>query len=470
MNDRDTEKMLRQLGKKIQINQEHKMELRKSFSTQKKARNHYIRYIAVACISIFALAAAFSVWFTPINKVQADSLKVQNYMTYLEVESSYDFSIAEYNGDLYIPNVQEGIYKYSGEKQVKIYTGNVSLVKVSPEGGKLVFVQEGDIGVLDLKTLQSKILLQSDNKTAYESPAWFDEESILFTKLTIQEPSSSYYDFNSGEIIKLRLENLTQTKVADGINASYIPVTDSLLYQRGENIIIKGLKSNTEKIIDKGEQPIASRDGKAIAYAKLHIENERIAENVMIEKVLQNLWVAEGKNYEQKTMITNNIVLEDINKEEWLKNLKPSEELQILSLSGRFSYQFPTWSSDSRTIYALRRDYADRTAVVVKIELGRESLSAEMIVERFMQSIILQDEDYQRSLQAVEMKVVEDLKDKKILAYQIMGRGQENSEVFVDVEIRYDGVKEAASKPFRIRFYVSNETGQKYIMNMMELK
>lgn len=471
MNDKEIEEMLKNLGNKITIDQEHKKGLRNTFEVSKiNVTRNFMKYIAAACIVLLIFTVSFSLLFTPTSKVEADSLKVQNYMTYLGIDSKADLSIAEYRGVLYIPNINEGIYKFDGKTYQKIYSGRVSLVKISPEGKKLAFYEEGNIGILDLMTLKSEILLRSDSDIAYESPAWFDESTIIFTKRVIQDPTSSYYEFNIGEIFKLYLDNQKQTKIADGINATYIKSTDSLLYQKSENIVVLDLKTNVEKIIDKGEQPVASTDGKAIAYSKLHIVYENIDKNVVVERVLQNLWIADGISYARKTMITNNIVLEDINIDEWLKNLKPSDETQMLSLSGRYSYQFPTWSSDSKLVYAIRRDYSTKEAVVIKIELGKEELSAKTVVERFLQAIILKDEDYQNSLIAFEANSIDVLKENKLVSYRIIDQGEELKTDFIDVELNYIATNKDADNSTRVRFYLSRETGAYYIVDMKKLQ
>lgn len=470
MNEKDVEEMLERFGKTIEVNEENKKKLRKVFEAKKNTgAGFYKKYISAACIALLLITAAYSIWFAPINKVQADALRVQNYMTYMEVEGNYDLSVAEYKGILYIPNVQEGIFRFDGEKETKIYTGKVSLVKISPNGSKLVFYEEGNIGILDLGSSKSRILLQSDSKTTYESPSWFGENAILYTKHALQDPASSYYDLNNAEIYKLNLDKLEQTKITEGINATYIASKNALLFQKRENIIVMSLEDNIEKVIDQGEQPVASPEGKEIAYTKLHIAQESIRNNIMIEKVLQNLWVADGVGYGRKTMITTNIILEDINQEEWLKNLKPSEELQILSLAGRYCYLYPTWSSDSKAIYTLRRNYSNNDAVVVKIELGKEELSAKNIVVRYLQSIIFKDEDYQSSLIAVEMKVIDELKSNKLVNFKIIKVGKEGLYDFVDAELNFEAAGRIQNHISQVRFYLSKEKGQYYIINLKKL-
>jgi|GEM_PF-2346694 len=469
MNEKDTEKMLKELGDKIEINQEHKNELRKAFEVQRKPKPiGFKRYMAAACIALLIFTAAFSLLLAPLNQVQADNIRVQNYRTFIELNSKIDLSVAEHNGVMYIPNIEQGIYKHDGKEQTKIYSGRVSLVKISPDGKRLAFYQEGAIGILDLTTLESRLVLVSDSKIAYETPAWFGNNAILATKIMIQDINAAGVEF-APEIIKLEFKDMKQIRLTEGSYPSYVENKNALLYQKGDFITILDLDNNKEKIIDQGMHPAVSPDGKAIAYTKLSIMYEEISEKVKIEKVLQNIWVADGRDYDRKTMITTNIILEDIDKEEWLKNLQPSEELQMLSLSGRYSYQFPAWSKDSKVLYALRRDFTNNRAVVVKIELGKEPQDAKTVVERYLQSIMLKDEDYQSGLTAVQSKALDELKQRTITSYKVFNEGNEKSTAFIDVELKFASNGSSAESA-RLRFFLNDETGQYYIVDMKELK
>lgn len=468
MNEKEIEGLLNKLGKTIHVNRELKKELRSSFEGRGATRERKpLRYMAAACALLLIAAVGFSVWMAPLSKVAADPIRVQNYRTYIQVDGNYDLSVAEYNGVMYIPDIQEGIFKSDGEEKIKIYSGRVSMVKISPDGKKLAFFGDGSIGILDLATLESDILVQNGQNISYDLSNWYDNQSILVTKNTIQDPTSSNYDINGGEIIRLNIDSLEQEVLARGFTASYIQSENALLYQRGEDIIIKDLSTNREQIVDQGTQPAASPDGKAIVYAKLHVTYYGIKENVGIEHVRQNLWVADLENYARKTMITSNITLEDIDREEWLSQLKPSDEQQILSLSGRYGYLFPTWSSDSKTIYTLRRDYMNRIAVVVRIDLARASISPKEVVERFLQAIMLKDEDYQSSLTAVEMKAINELKGSRLKDFKVVNEGAASAGVYVEAEIIYDGQD---GKAARLRFYLEKQSDQYYIVDLKEMQ
>ena len=111
MKEKELEEKLSELGNRIEVNHELKVELRKSFEGKRPSRRRYFnKYMAAACAALIILAVGASLWFAPLIILQADSLRVQNYRTYLETESNQDLSVAEYKGTLYVPSVQEGIF------------------------------------------------------------------------------------------------------------------------------------------------------------------------------------------------------------------------------------------------------------------------------------------------------------------------------------------------------------------------
>lgn len=413
----------------------------------------------LGCIALAIILTGISVWVTPDNKVQADVLKVQNYRTYMEIESNHDLSVAEYNGILYVPDINEGIYMYDGKEKQKIYGGKVSLIRVSPDGKNLVFYENGKIGILNLVSREGRIVLESSNTTVYEEPAWVDNETILFTRKDLV--NTPEYNPQQSGIYILNLINKEQNKLTAGTNGSYVKNGNLLVYQKGDKIAVLNLSSKQETIVDDGMQPSASPDGKAIAYTKLSVTYDNIEENVKIEKVIQNLWVADGENFSRKSQITSNLALENINKDEWLKSLKPSNELQMLSLGGRYCYLFPVWSKDSKSIYALRRDYANGKAAVIKIDLGRETLKAEEVADRFLQSAKLSDEDYQSSLSTVKLKGV--------ISYSILSSGQEGTNIYYDTEVKIAREQGAAPEISKLRLYLTKQDNRFIITEIKEL-
>lgn len=114
---------------------------------------------------------------------------------------------------------------------------------------------------------------------------------------------------------------------------------------------------NTQEVIDEESSPKASPDGKYIVYTKTITKIRKVMPNVYIEENLQDLWLVSTNDFTSKKRITNNVLLKDIDEKTWLKNLKPSNDLQILSYSGKYCYLNPTWSSDCQSIYVTIRTY-----------------------------------------------------------------------------------------------------------------
>ena len=121
--------------------------------------------------------------------------------------------------------------------------------------------------------------------------------------------------------------------------------------------------------------------------------------NAEIHETIDNIWIADVSNFENKKQITANFPYYFINETEWLESLEPSGLKQVLSINGLYSYYSPVWSSDSRNIYAIRskNEEISHESRIIKIKLSVNKEEKETIVEKYLQALVLRDEDYAKS-------------------------------------------------------------------------
>jgi len=306
---------------------------------------------------MFAISLIYLLFSTPSNAI---ALTLDNNLPFTVIGKGATMPVAEFKGTLYIPK-PGGLYMYNKGECTKIYEGSPNHVSVSPDGEFLVFSEMGSIKTLNLASSEVKEILKGDNETLfYDEPSWLpDNMGILFTKVTISDKPNKDNSLKTSYIYMLDLTSMKKAKLSEGMWPSYVKSKNAIVFERDSKIVYKSLKDNYEEIIDEGSTPTASPNGKYIAYIKVTSSVTGVKPKVQIEEHLQNIWTVKVKDFSKKKQITSNKILKTIDKKTWLKELKPSEALQILSLSGKYAYLYPSWSSDSKDIYSIVRVYPE---------------------------------------------------------------------------------------------------------------
>jgi len=447
MKENDVEKALYKMRDAIPVNKQLQEDLRNEFINNskhnEKARNKdstkYLRKsspgrwfkhlpkvaaILILCLGIYMLAGITENG-NILNYVSAASLNVSNYMSFVDVNigSGTPISVSEYNGSLYIAVFGSDLYEYSDSglkvisklKSDKELHSEIQWVRVSPDGSRLVYLSTQGIGIYNIKTQESNLVLKhsDDGLTYYIEPTWHpDENGIIYTKQVIKPGEIHGFEIAESGIYYLNLESMESEKLADGSHGSYVKGKNAIVFERDGMLILKSLKENNEQIIDEGRYPSVSPCGNYVAYIKFqkHIKkpsedntsNNIIKEgvNAEIHESIENIWIADVSNFKNKKQITSNDPYYFISETEWLQSLEPSELKQVLSVSGRYSYYSPVWSSDSKNIYAIRSKNVENLheTKIIKIELSAGKEEKEFTVERYLQALILRDEDYAKSL------------------------------------------------------------------------
>lgn len=291
--------------------------------------------------------------FNP-NKILAASLSHHYQLSFTTVIKDVYLPVAEYNNILYL-SMHDGIYSYDGKNYSKLYSGTPNFIDISSNGKTLTFSEKGNIKTYDLKSRKVEEVLKGDYNIFYEHPTWLSNgEGILFTKNIISTKPDTHGSLRAEYACMIKLKTMEQLELTKGRYASQVK-GDGIVFERDSRVIYKSLRDSSEIILDEGNSPRVSPDGKYVVYTKTETTLREAKNNVFIEENLENIWIVNIENPSTKKKITSNTLLKLINEESWLKSIQPSKNLQILSYGSKYCYLFPSWSSDSSSIYAIVR-------------------------------------------------------------------------------------------------------------------
>lgn len=454
--------MLYKLKRKIQVNHTLKSDLRNQFASQKEAESRLKRFVALATAVCLLIAGTVAFNLAAPSPVSASSLKIENYVSFANIGGGRSLSVSESQGIVYVNLFGAGIFTYNDGGFKELHAGNVNSVDVSENGKTLVFSEDGSIKTLDLKSGKVTVVLQGNEKTNYFDVSWLpDNHSILYTceaEKTIIESTVNILDFNS----------MKTQEVAKGAHASYIKGQDAIVYENRieGKVIYKSLKNHSEKVIDYGTEPNASPDGKYIVFTKSEVSTEEIKKNVKVETGLQNIYIVDTDDFTAMKKVTQNIPLITIDREEWVKNLLPSNEEQILSYSGRYCYLHPTWSSDSRSIFAMKRITGENPGKdevrLIKISFDKKDLSSKELVQRYLQAEASGEGDYSNSLTGFsEQKTSQD--NAVLAGYDLLSEGSDGNQKYVDALCYFTVNGKLEYRLESIRYYLGKKDMQTVI-------
>ncbi|MGB9680265.1 MAG: peptidase S9 [Thermoanaerobacteraceae bacterium] len=468
MDEKRIEENLNRLKELIPVNYQLKESLKKRFKINRWKKIGVAITIAGAVLLMVFTFGIKHLQDNLITKVNAEELKIINQISFISLGKINAGKIAEYNGTIYVPLHEKGIYRYDNKGFEKIIDKPAGEVAVSPDGTKLVFITTTSSGknaiyIKDLNDGKENKIIESKDSDTYYSDATFspDGKKIIYTEQVIFPRETHGFEVKESNINTVDLKNLKITKLADGCCGSFVKNADAIVFERDNKIIYKDLKKDSEKIIDEGKRPSVSPNGYYIAYEKSELKKEKIGD-IEFSINMNNIWIADASSLATKKQVTLNVP----------KSLPPEiseKEIKNYITTTLYSYYWPVWSSDSKSIFVLKNlneDIRGNIMQLMKIELGTQTLSPEEVVKKFLQAIIVRDEDFARVLMKNPPAIMT-VSNPHPVAYEILDSGTEGSTPYVDASLTYGYIMNGYCSVNKSRYYLSaSENG--YIISSIK--
>lgn len=473
MNYMDLERDLEKLKNQIPINSELKQNLRKSFIIRR--RNAWIKRIS-------AVAAALIIVFTAVllpnnlmtKKAGASAFKISNQISYAEVSSGNGTQINEYNGIQYITVYEKGIYRYDSTGYHIIYEGELSSARLSNDGRRFIISSNGNIILYNIEANEKTEILRGDNVNIYmEEPSWVDENHILYTKKVIEAAEPHGFTVKESSIYSMDINSRNSEKIADGSNASYVSGRNAVVFERDNKIIYRNLKDGVERIVDDGRFPDVSKDGKYIAYVKNESSVKKLTETASLSTTLSNVWITDTDDFKLRQQVTFNFVNKYIDENDWLKSIEGKGDKSApmqLEFSGRYDYYNPLWSRDSRSLFVIKFTSSEEGegSKIVRIDFTDDNLSRVDTVKRYIQALIVRDDDYARSLMKNPPEILT-ISNPRQSGYNILSEGKDDEGNYVEGEVYFQYTGTPYYSIEKSKYYLSkSERG--YLIDNIKLQ
>jgi Tol biopolymer transport system component len=483
MDESQIEQAFIELKDRIPVNLELKQQLRKTFERR-------LRRLALRRWSIAGLAAAVLLFVGSlvqqapwgIQTVAAESLQVQNQLSLIDIGTGSPLGVSEYKGTLYVPVAGQGLFVYDETGFHRLLEQEVNEVRVDPTGKKLILASNGVLSLYELDTKRYVELLRGDGPDVYyEQPVWKDERTIIYVKKVMEAGQEHGITVKESSIYEWTPETAgaEPQKLGDGSYPSYVKGKQAIVYQKEPTadsdappqIVRKDISADgdgKETVIGVGRFPSVSPQGDYVAYVHTEVDRRELQPGAAVEDRLDQLWISDTDG-RTKRVVTANEPNRQIDEKEWLSQLKPSELSipMVLARTGEYSYYDPVWSSDSRSLYALKsRNREGSRMSIVRIDFAKQTLGAEETVRAFNQAKINRDHDFARSLLASDQDFVI-VSNPHQVSFSIIGSGMENGRTYVDVEENWAYTANPDYSVGKVRYYLTrNDRG--YLIDEMK--
>lgn len=405
MNDKQWEEYMEEVKSKLPVNQQLKDELRQSLIKQ-RGRRGFRYWKPVSLVSALLAVVIFSmVWLgsPSVQKIEASSLHFNQSFSLLEqLGEEISSGIAEYKGVIYVPMQEKGLYKYDHKSYSKLIDGNITFTRVSPDGTKLVYVQDGSLYLFYIKNNISELLLEKASADEpLSAPAWSEAGThILFAR--------------AGEVAEISLKAKTVNPIAEGAYPAYLDGRKKVIFERDGQIIERVLSSGNEQVRTSGKYPAVSPDGSYIAF----IQTDEAAQ-------MEDVWIADSDWQTRKQVSRNQM------SDAW--DRKTGEMIEGKQ-QPKYTFEEPVWSSDSDRLMLYK---VFHTNVVWKkltqFSVSEKPASPEEVVAGSIEALIYRDEDFAHSFFSYDPGYLKGTSPRQV-GYRILGSGMENGKRYVDAE------------------------------------
>lgn len=406
---------------------------------------------------VFAAAVAglflvTSLWWSSrdTGKVEAASLHLFDQFSFdQQLGRENSAGMAEYEGTIYFPLNEEGLFSLAGSNYTQLIDGNISFVRVSPDGQELVYVQDGSLYLYYVAEGSSQLLLQGGPENGLlETPAWSpDGNNIMFVSHAYSEGFEEKGARTSqGTIFELNVEKGTIQSITEGQYPSYVAGQNALFFERDNNIIYRNLTRGEEKVLDVGKYPTVSNDGAYVAYIKSQGD-----------PALQDVWIADTNFKTKKQMTANQLAAA------WENGERVEGKQQA-----RYTFEQPTWSHDDQRLFVYKVFHTNEVwKNLVRFRVTASRPSAEDIVAGSIKALIYRDEEFAHSFFNYDPGYLKGTSPRQI-GYRIIGNGEEDGRTYVDAET-YLSYQDPYFKINKVRYVVTDTPNGYKISDMQKL-
>ncbi|MFD2446487.1 hypothetical protein ACFSO7_21215 [Bacillus sp. CGMCC 1.16607] len=427
MEPEKVERQLQELKKQIPVDQVLKKKLRGEFLN--KGKSSYLKNPWISGLLAAVIFIAFFMTSIQTQQVNASSLNISNSISFFDIGSGEITAYTHHNDELYIAIKNKGLYRYNDQGMKKISEISVDGLSHSLVGETLIYTNNGDLFNYDLKLNKSGKISKEGSKAKYSFPTWINSNEILVTKK----------NGNEQKIVQINIETLEEKDLTIGNQPSYSEKQHTFVFSRNGNVMIKNLKNGKEKLVDVGRDPFMSIDGSYITYIK-------------DVNGFEDVWIADF-DLKTKKKVTTNIPMSVENSKE-----------------GLYQYFSPIWGTDERTLYMLkkRKQQEGDTFQLMKISLSEKELTAKTTVERYLQALIVRDDDYAKSIMEHPPEFLTYSNPNRI-GYKIISSKEKTDSVSVTADVYWTETAIPYYKISTYEFILVKKTGKYMIQKVTEL-
>lgn len=394
MDEEKVERLLYEVRNQIPVDNEFKNSLRKSFEVKKQSKWSFKSKMFFGMVTAALLFFAFFITNLQSKHVNANELLITNAISFVDIIQGKIVALEHQHNNLYVAIQEEGIFRATEKGLEKVVDVDVDKISINTEGTKLLFSHNGSMYILDLNTHQQTLLLKGTESKNYTMPVWKNSDEIYFIRQIEEE----------NQLIFMSMDTMDEQLIVSEIGSTFDITEEFIVYEKGKKIMRMDLKRDKVTFVDNGSSPSFSQNGRYITYIKK-------------ENGVEDVWVIDT-NLRTKKKLTMNLQQRGFD-------------------DALYQYNSPIWDSEENTLYLIK-NRMNGTAIedirLMKIELGTQQLTTQETVERFMQALIVRDDDYAKSLMDAPPEYLT-VSNPSLKGYKVLSRDKTEGDEQIQVEV-----------------------------------